>query len=369
MKTFFICIATLLAIGLCCYSEEEVYKVLTSAEGTEMKAWIRKVENDQVTFRRDDGKVFTIPLSKLSADDQKELKKMQAAKPPAPVAEPKVNKRLYPRGLSEMKTACDHIREVSRALKGFTEEERDAIAELNIYRYLSGVPAEVPLDRSCCEVAVKASEGCAKIGELSHVVVPEGKSCNLHQGQANFAATVHGYMEDPGDNNRDVRGHRMWCLHPELPKSGFGCDATKQFFGMWVSNGGLAASSKAKRRGRAPEFHAYPGNGFYPASRLRGNGWSLYPGGAIQTGEVDLKVYELAARPAMPFTAATLPKDAKEVKIGFQKVTPGTGGGWAAGWVVFEPEVEKTPGKIYWVSLKAGSVRIGYVVEFTAGEF
>jgi len=37
-------------------------------------------------------------------------------------------------------------------------------------------------------------------------------------------------------------------------------------------------------------------------------------------------------------------------------------------WVVFEPEVTPEAGQIYWVSLKSGTVRIGYVVEFTGDE-
>lgn len=371
MKAVFLCIAAILAFGLWCSAVEEVYRVLTSGDGKEIKAWIRKVENDQVTFRRDDGKMFTIPLSRLSEDDQAELKKMQAAKParaPAAAADAKANKRLYSRGISEMKAACSRIREAAKALKECSDEERDAMAELNIYRYLSGLPSEVALDRDCCEIAVKASEGCAKIGTLSHEAAPEGKSCNICQGEGNFAACVHGFVEDPGDNNRAERGHRMWCLHHDLVKTGFGCDSKKEYFAMWVSNGGMAPRPKTKRRGKEVEFYAYPGNGYYPVSRLKGNGWSVYAGSALPPDEPEIHVFELTARPDMPFTSATIPKDAKEVKVDYQKLSRGRGG-WAPGWVVFEPGVKPDAGKIYWVSLKSGTVRIGYVVEFIGDEF
>jgi hypothetical protein len=368
MKSAVLCIAVLFACSPWSNAVEEVYWVLTSTDGKEMKAWIRKVENDQVTFRRDDGKVFTIPITRLSEEDQAELKKLQEAKPAPAAPEAKVNKRLYPRGLSEMKAACVRIREAAGALKGFTDEEREAIAELNIYRYLSGVPSQVALERSCCEIAVRASEGCAKIGQLSHDAVPEGKSCNLHQGQASFAQSVHGYMEDPGDRNRSHRGHRMWCLHPNLTKSGFGCDAEREFFAMWVSNGGLAADPKARRREKELEFYAYPGDGYYPVGRLRGQGWSVYSGAPLSAEEPEIHVYELTSRPAAPFTSATIPKDAKEVKIDYQKRN-GDEGGWTRGWIVFEPQVTPEPGKIFWVSVESGRVRIGYAVEFIDGEF
>lgn len=355
------CAVVVLVNGLSSAADdEEVYRVLTSADGKEIKAWIRKVENDKVTFRKDDGKIFTIPLDRLSAEDQAELKKMQSQKPAtaAPVADPKVNKRLYPRNVSEIKGACSKIRDTSKALKDFTDEERQAIAELNIYRYLSGVSSDVPIDRKACEIAVRASEGCAKLGELSHDAAPEGKSCNLHGGGADFPGIVHGFVEDSGDNNRSARGHRMWCLHPNLPKSGFGCDQTKQYSGMWVSEGGVAVSDK-KRKGRPLEFHAYPGNGFYPVSRLHGAGWSIYPGSSVPDTEPEIKIYELASRPVNPLNAATMPKDAREIKIGFQKFNTGQ-----PGWVVFEPDITPAAGKIYWVSFKSGAVRFGYVVEF-----
>lgn len=369
MKTLRLCLATVLALSFSVLAVEETYRVITSSDGKDIKAWIRKVENDQVTFRRDDGKVFTIPLNRLSEEDQVALRKMQAAAPTAPAkpaagADPKVNKRLYPRSLSEIVQAVKHIREVAAASKDFTDEERTALADLNIFRYLSGVPSEVPLDRKCCEIANKASEGCKKIGTLSHDAAPEGQSCNLHQGQADFSQMVAGYMEDPGDNNRDARGHRMWCLHPFLAKTGFGRDGTNEFYAMWVSEGGLANNGKSKSR---QEFHAYPGNGFYPLSRLHGNGWSVYSGSALAPGEAEIKMYQLTARPEMPLNAANMPKDATEVKIGFQKRN-GSEGGWTLGWEVFEPDVKPKVGDIYWISVKSKSVRFGYVVEFTGDD-
>ena len=159
----------------------------------------------------------------------------------------------------------------------------------------------------------------------------------------------------------------MWCLLPDLGKTGFGCDSTKSYYGMWVSNGGLAPPAKGKR-GRQ-EFYAYPGNGFYPANRFHGNGWSVYPGTALPKGQdVEVKVYELTQRPENAPTAATLAKAAKEVKVDYTKRN-GDQGGWEGGWLVFEPQVTVEPGKIVWVSMKCGAVRISYVVEFIDGQF
>jgi hypothetical protein len=136
---------------------------------------------------------------------------------------------------------------------------------------------------------------------------------------------------------------------------------------MWVQNYGGGGGGGGKHRGRAGGFYAYPGNGYYPLSRLHGKGWSICAGADFPPGEPEIHVFQLTARPDKPLNSVTMPRDAKEIKIGFQKRN--TEAGWMTNWVVFEPEVKPATGDIYWVSFKGGAVRIGYAVEFTDDKF
>jgi hypothetical protein len=73
-------------------------RTLTDKSGRTIKAEVLSVEGDVVKVRREDGQVFTLPLSNLSYDDQIALRKWAKANPPAatpPAAEPE-NKPFVP---------------------------------------------------------------------------------------------------------------------------------------------------------------------------------------------------------------------------------------------------------------------------------
>jgi hypothetical protein len=356
---------------------EEVPRTLTSREGTSIKAWIRKVENGQITIRKEDGRVMTFPLDRLCEEDRASLGKMEAkagVPPPLPAlgtrsAQASVQRRVYPRTIDEMRSGAASIRATSLLQPGFTEEERAALAELNLNRFFCGVPAVVELTRRFCDGANKASEGCAKIGTLSHEATPEGMRCNLCRNEPTFTDSVGGFIEDSGDNNRERRGHRGWCLHPDLAQTGFGSDPTKEFMAMWVSDGSTAAGANSGReKQRRRDFHAWPGEGFFPAARMKGNGWSIYPPDPIDPEKVHLRVFELKQRLDRPLASSVTPEGATEIKIPFQHVETEKSP-WRHGTIVFEPELDPEPGKIFWVSLKSGSVRLSYCVEFIEDDF
>jgi hypothetical protein len=79
-----------------------------------------------------------------------------------------------------------------------------------------------------------------------------------------MAASVTGYIDDSGDNNREAHGHRRWCLNPPMGKSGFGT-AGESYSGMWAMD---ASGSRIKGN------WSYPGTGFFPKKYVHGTGWS-----------------------------------------------------------------------------------------------
>lgn len=356
---------------------EERSRTLTNREGVQIQAVVLSVANGQVKIRKKDGNVTTFPIDRLCDEDQRMLRALEGKGELAPSgstatsqpATTTLHRRVYPRTLEEIKAECVNIRAAAQALSGFTDEEKSALAELNISRLLCGVPATVQLSRKLCEGAATASESCAKLGQLSHDASPEAKACNLHQGNGTtFPEAVFGFIEDPGDNNRALRGHRFWCLHPELAMTGFGRDATSQYLGMWVIKGSGPAGGGTQRKKRRNDLSTWPGQGFFPASRMNGDAWSIYPNEPVSNDKLEIRVFELPKRLDRPLAASATPEGGKPINIGFIQASapPGPGVG---GNIVFEPEVEIKAGKIYWVSMKAGAFRLCYCVEFVADDF
>ena len=342
----------LLLVSINSIADEYELRTLTSREGVSIRAWILKVENGQVTIRKDDGKVMTFPVKRLCDDDQAALGKVEpnggvipsSLLPDGNAGQSGLNRRVYPRTLEEMKAECAVIRAASVAKEGFTEAEEAALVELNIHRYLSGVPGTVGLNRKFCEGADKASEACAKIGKLSHESSPEGMCCNLHQGQSDFADTVHGYMEDSGENNREHRGHRAWCLHPDLALTGFGQDASKHYYAMWVSDGSSPAGAGGQRKKRRSGFHCWPGEGLFPVKRMKGDAWTVYPPEPVVAEKLEIRVFELAHRLDRPLAASATPEGARKIEVPYTNVATKMSP-WAHGSIVFRTRSRIRGGK------------------------
>src|SRR5205814_803267 len=115
--------------------------------------------------------------------------------------------------------------------KDLSKEVHDAICRLNAYRYLSGVMSNVGTESRMVEGADDAAKACAAAGKIAHSLGHSTDKCNLSQGQHDMASTVDGYIGDGGDNNRERRGHRRWCLNPPMQNAGFGRDGV--FSAMW----------------------------------------------------------------------------------------------------------------------------------------
>jgi hypothetical protein len=156
-------------------------------------------------------------------------------------------------------------------------------------------------------------------------------------------ASVPQYIADSGDNNRDARGHRAWCLNPPMTKTGFGSGGGS-FSAMWCMD-----SSGPSNTGT----WAYPGKGWFPMEYLHGNAWSVYNTGASDTAGIKVEVFKLQKRPDQPFPATA------EIPGHPVKVTHVSTGMNA---INFEHEDANKRG-VYWVRLSGGKVNTGYLVE------
>jgi hypothetical protein len=250
--------------------------------------------------------------------------------------------RLYPRTREEIRSGLHSILHKDKS-KGVEKEVQEAICRLNAYRFLSGVFSEVGTEREMIEGADDAAKACAKEGAISHSLGHSTDRCNLSSGQRDMADTVDGYMGDDGDNNREKRGHRRWCLNPPMANAGFGREGS--FSAMWCMD-----SSGHKSR----DSWSYPGHGLYPLDYVRGNAWSFYMPTSIPE-DTKVRIWKLASRPTQSIPWGEDPKG-REISVDFSYVFDNT--------INFEPDA-KIRGKrgIYWVRVHGRGIREQYLTE------
>lgn len=345
--------APLLCLLVSSASAEDWVELYDSNQN-EIMARIVAVEGESVTIERQrDKKIFQLPLERLSSDSQDLVRQWDKSQGKS-TASGRVTleiptdlpKRLYPRSLEEIDEGLNEI--LSRpGPSGFDQAQVDAVNKLNAYRFLSGVPAKVGLDRTKVTEATDAANACQEHGSLSHNIGHSTNVCNLHRGQTSHAASVRGYIDDPGANNREARGHRRWCLNPPMEEVGFGESEDREFFAMWAMDKG----GKGLK-----EIWAYPGEGLYPLSYLHGNGWSCYlPGHAPSAGQLEVEVFRLDSRPEKPFNSSEeIPGEKLPVPFVHTFLNA----------INFEPTGSgfSEPG-IFYVRIKGGGVKESYLVE------
>ena len=328
------------------------FRDLYNKDGDLLQARVLKVEDGKVDLvRKKDGRKFTVPLEKFDDATRKLLESGEIFTTDEH-GDP-TDKKLYPRTRYEIDGALKEIRIAAEAQSSFSEEEQKACAALNSYRFLCGLPHEVALDRALCRGALTAAEGCAKIGKLSHSVNVEASKCNLHQ-LGNLPASIHSYMHDDGPRNREDRGHRAWCLSPRLGK--FGVAECGSFSAMWTMD------TSGPKPSYTDGFFAYPSPGFFPVKYLNPQtAWSVYfPESTLAAKEeIEIKVYRLKKALGKAPKSGETPPDSVKIEINYvsvsRRVTP---------CVNFEPAAEVKAGKRYWVSVKAGKAKAGFLVEF-----
>src|SRR5262249_53377270 len=120
---------------------------------------------------------------------------------------------------------------------------------------------------------------CQRIGRLDHNPPNPGMkedeyklalkgvhSCNLHQGQANLVEAIDGFMDDSDPANIVHVGHRRWCLHPLLTKTGLG--RRGGYCALW-------AHDASRNPAPAYDFLAFPARGPMPVTFFRQN-WAWH---------------------------------------------------------------------------------------------
>jgi hypothetical protein len=162
-------------------------------------------------------------------------------------------------------------------------------------------------------------------------------------GQHDMASTVDGYIGDGGDNNRERRGHRRWCLNPPMANAGFGRDGV--FSAMWCMDSGGK---------KAHDPWSYPGRGLYPLDYVKGNAWSFYNTSNLPD-DTKVRIWKLTARPTQAIPWGEEPKG-REIAVDYSFVYDNT--------INFEPD-SKIRGKrgIYWVRVHGRGVREQYLTE------
>lgn len=329
----------------------ETWRTFTDIRDRKIIAKIINVGHDFVVLElKANGQQHAIKFDSLSEEDVEFLQNYdpdadaEPAKPDAEQAEVEANKRLYPRTKEEIRAGIRAIK-ATDAPEGISPKIHDAVKALNTFRFLSGVPYDVQGDATFSAHATDAALACKKNGGLSHDLGHSTDKCNL-TSDGNMENSVRGYMEDSGENNRERRGHRSWCLNPAMGKVGFGT-AGDSYSAMWCMDG--------SGKGKTPEFWAYPGQGFYPQEFILGNAWSCYFQENIDDlDKVNVEVFRLTKRPekALPMHGLI---DGHIVPILHKSAAPRSG-------INFEPE-EPTRKGIYWVRITGGGARYGYVVE------
>jgi hypothetical protein len=322
------------------------WRTFTDKGGRTLEAAVVKVNDSYAVLKlKKNGRKVRIDFDKLSDEDVDFLDSYEpeeAVNEETPKDEPDSD-RLYPKTKEEIR---GKIREIKSRPKpdDISREVHEATEQLNIYRYLSGIPYEVEADAEMSAKAEDAAKACEKHGGLSHDIGHSTDKCNL-AGGGGMVTSVAQYIGDFGDKNRERRGHRAWCLNPPMDKVGFG-EAAGGYSAMWCGESG----GKSMR-----DSWAYPGKGLFPLKYMHGNAWSLYGAGVPESADkVEVKVYKLSFRPDKPF-AANDEIPGREIPVKYVSIASING-------INFEPAEPAKPG-IYWVSVKGSGIIASYLVE------
>ncbi|MBQ2814715.1 MAG: hypothetical protein IJE66_06905 [Akkermansia sp.] len=268
------------------------------------------------------------------------------------------SKKLYLRDKKVIEKMLMELLE-SPPANGADAQQQSAVNMCNVFRYLCGVPPHVVYDKTYQKEAQEAALACQKAGTISHDLGHHTDKCNLHMGTSDPTHSVKGYIQDAGDNNRKVRGHRAWILNHGTQKTAFGVA------GIFQAQRTLDNSFAPRPEGG----YAYPGRGFFPSEYLLGTGWSYYAGPDF-TISPDTKV-EIWMLPTSLKSNPTTEQLKKATSVPVLATFPHPPGNPPIGnSIVFEPDYSKfrvgKDGKkvgTYWIVISEGNKKIEYVVD------
>ncbi len=169
-----------------------------------------------------------------------------------------------------------------KAGKMADESQQAALKYVQLYRFLSGVPANgMGIDSQYAMQAQYGAVLLARIGHLEHKPAKpddmedtfyrtgySGTSqSNISEGRDNLFDSIDDYMFDSDESNIERVGHRQWILMPSMQKTAFG------FCGRFST---LYSFDGARHTDWNWSYVSYPGPGFYPHEMLRDQtAWSV----------------------------------------------------------------------------------------------
>lgn len=260
------------------------------------------------------------------------------------------------------------------------DEQVRGLRRLLEYRALCDVPTDVTLDFSLAEKAAAGVKLLSFVGLMTHTpekppgvsdqlykIGFEGTShCNLYSGEVlgDIPSLVDGWIEDPGENNAGIAGHRRWCLDPAMKHTAF-AKAGGNSGGKGSQFAALYAMDGSGRD--VPEVPggiiAWPARGYCPTTLFKaGSQWS-----------VSLDPRRFGSVPSTPYLvmryADEALKDGDMVECESVKVDRSRFGSFGD-CVTWKPKTTIAPGSRFWVKLRGvkdlqgAPADIEYLVEF-----
>ncbi len=348
-----------LLIFLCCLSlnpflhaEEEAWETFQGPRGP-IVAKILDVNLSGVRLKlKDTDQEFTVHLERLHPADVKKVqdwdmanqdRKQRAANLAAEGPGPKPRK-LYPMKPSDVLAQIEMIKD-READDGVDREAQKAVNELNVYRFLSGLPAIIKVSDDRNKGARRAARTFVEQGEKSREVDKLREHYLFVEGEEDLEQMIPYFLENGLRQHRATRPWRAEILNPGLKSTGFGAQEEENVCAMRI----------APISYEGPEFWAYPGAGFQPSEYFHGRAWSYYRTrkfGEDHTPRVEL--YELSRVPEEPF-AWEDPVPGKIMPVRYISVDQNA--------VHFEPERVRKKA-VYWVRLEVSGHRNQYMVHF-----
>lgn len=271
---FFLCCCSLAVVD----AEAEWHTFRSLAGKTFEGRVVGKTETTVSVQRRVDEKEFTIQLRRLSVADRDYVKGLVLTREGElrelldidESVDATLPKDLYPRSRKELAKKMKKISD-RRKPRGASDQQASTLNEINIYRYLCGMPDEVEFHEGYSERAFEALKTWAALGDL-----PMTEELR-EQIRGFFPITFTGpssalryHMEAPGTAMLATKDTRYTLLNPGITQMGIatlagegGVPTRTALFPAWANN-------------RRPKFGAYPAAGFFPKDRLYGGSWTFY---------------------------------------------------------------------------------------------
>ncbi|MCG6880051.1 MAG: choice-of-anchor D domain-containing protein [Deltaproteobacteria bacterium] len=193
------------------------------------------------------------------------------------------------------------------------------LLELNYFRAMAGVPAEVTFFTEYNTKAQEAALMMSVNGQLSHdpptfwtCYTANGAeaagSSNLMMGVPSLNHIIAGYMEDSGSSNYFV-GHRRWALYPQTQMMGTGDVPSDAPYYQWTANALWVFDSHIwePRPATREEYVAWPPPGYVPYQ-------VVYPRWSFAYDDADLSG-----------ATVTMTQDGSPVSVTQETYSPGYG--------------------------------------------